>query len=75
MRDHEQKTPLHLAVKNFEETQSKRNIKLLLFEGASRRAQDRLRMRPVDYAKFINNPRERLEVLSLLQEPRSFPCF
>ena len=68
------KTPLHLAVKNFEESQSRRNIKLLLLEGANRHQRDQDGLSPVDLVGQLSNENEREELAGIMQERRGCAC-
>ena len=64
-------TPLHLAVKAVNELNTTRPVRALLISGASRKKEDLLNRKPIDFIGEVEDPKLQNELKEILRNPSS----
>jgi hypothetical protein len=67
-------TPLHLAVKAVNELNTTRPVRALLISGASRKKEDLLKRKPIDFINEVEDSKLQQELKDILKNPSSCGC-
>lgn len=67
-------TPLHLAVKAVNELNTTRPVRALLISGASRKKEDLLKRKPIDFVTEVEDAKLQHELKEILKNPSSCSC-